>query len=72
MIGKTISHYKILEKIGGGGMGEVYKAEHMLLKRPCAIKLIKPGSEADSTALARFEREVRATAELTHWNTVEI
>jgi len=55
-----------------GGMGEVYKAEHVLLKRPCAIKLIKPGNGADAMALARFEREVRATAKLTHWNTVEI
>jgi serine/threonine-protein kinase len=53
-------------------MGEVYKAEHTLLKRPCAIKLIKPENEADAMALARFEREVRATAKLTHWNTVEI
>ena len=69
---RQFGQYRLLERLGAGGMGEVYKAEHVLLKRPCAIKLIKPRSAADSTALARFEREVRATAELTHWNTVEI
>ena len=69
---RQFGQYRLLERLGAGGMGEVYKAEHVLLKRPCAIKLIKPGSETDSTALARFEREVRATAELSHWNTVEI
>jgi serine/threonine-protein kinase len=64
--------YHLRERIGTGGMGEVYLAEHQLLKRPCAIKLIRPGSAADPRALARFEREVRATAQLSHWNTVEI
>ena len=53
-------------------MGEVYLAEHQLLKRPCALKLIRPGSAGDPRALARFEREVRATARLSHPNTVEI
>ena len=51
--------------VGAGGMGEVYKAEHVLLKRPCAIKLIKAASEADTTAIARFEKEVKTTAKLT-------
>jgi len=69
---RQFGQYRLKEKLGAGGMGEVYKAEHVLLKRPCAIKLIKPGSGADAMALARFEREVRATAKLTHWNTVEI
>jgi len=69
---KLFGQYRLKERIGAGGMGEVYQAEHVLLKRPCAIKLIKPGSEVDATALARFEREVQATARLTHWNTVEI
>ena len=69
---KQFGQYRLKEKLGAGGMGEVYKAEHVLLKRPCAIKLIKPDSETDLMALARFEREVRATAKLTHWNTVEI
>ena len=58
--------------IGSGGMGEVYLAEHQMMKRPCAIKLIRPGKAADPQALARFEREVRATAKLSHWNTIEI
>lgn len=53
-------------------MGDVYLAEHLLLKRPCAIKVIRADRAGDPTALARFEREVRATAKLTHWNTVEI
>ena len=53
-------------------MGEVYLAEHQMLKRPCAIKLIQPEQGRRSAALARFEREVRATAKLSHWNTVEI
>lgn len=69
---REFGQYRLKEKLGSGGMGEVYRAEHVLLKRPCAIKLIKPENETDATALARFEREVRATAELTHWNTVEI
>jgi serine/threonine-protein kinase len=53
-------------------MGEVYLAEHLLLKRPCAVKLIRPEKAGDPRALARFEREVRETARLTHWNTIEI
>jgi eukaryotic-like serine/threonine-protein kinase len=64
--------YVLKTKLGSGGMGEVYTAEHQLLKRPCAIKLIKPSKATDAAALARFEREVQATAKLTHWNTVEI
>ncbi|MFV1966210.1 MAG: serine/threonine-protein kinase [Pirellulaceae bacterium] len=69
---KQFGQYRLKEKLGAGGMGEVFEAEHVLLKRPCAIKLIKQGAGTDATALARFEREVRATAKLTHWNTVEI
>src|SRR5262249_8147993 len=60
------------EKIGGGGMGEVYLADHVLLRRPCAIKLIHPVRAGDPAALQRFEREVRATARLTHPNTVQV
>jgi serine/threonine-protein kinase len=55
-----------------GGMGEVYLAEHRLLKRPCVVKLIRPDKAGNPTNLARFQREVRATAKLSHWNTVEI
>ena len=53
-------------------MGHVYLAEHRLLKRPCAIKLIHPDRAGDAHTLARFEREVRMTAQLSHWNTIEI
>ncbi len=69
---RQFGQYRLLEKLGSGGMGEVFKAEHVLLKRPCAMKLIKPASEADATAIAHFEKEVKTTAKLTHWNTVEI
>lgn len=69
---RQLGQYLLRRRLGSGGMGEVYEAEHQLLKRPCAIKLIKPGTEINSQALARFEREVQATAQLTHWNTVEI
>jgi serine/threonine-protein kinase len=60
------------KRIGGGGMGEVYLADHVLLRRPCAIKLIRPERAGDPAMLQRFEREVRATATLTHPNTVQI
>lgn len=69
---RQFGQYRLMEKLGAGGMGEVYKAEHTLLKRPCAIKLIRAASESDASAIARFEKEVRTTARLTHWNTVEI
>jgi eukaryotic-like serine/threonine-protein kinase len=69
---KQIGQYRLKRKLGSGGMGEVYLAEHVLLKRPCAIKLIRPDKAGDPQALARFEQEVQATARLTHWNTVEI
>ena len=59
-------------KLGEGGMGEVYLAEHQLLKRPCALKLIKPEAGSDPIALARFEREVQSAARLSHPNTIEI
>lgn len=69
---RKFGQYRLQERLGAGGMGEVYRAEHELLKRACAIKLIRPGIDADPTAVERFEREVRATARLSHWNTVEI
>lgn len=69
---KQIGQYRLKRSLGSGGMGDVYLAEHVLLKRPCAIKLIKPEKAGDPEALARFEQEVQATARLTHWNTVEI
>jgi serine/threonine-protein kinase len=69
---KQIGQYRLKQPLGSGGMGDVFLAEHVLLKRPCAIKLIKPEKAGDPQALARFEQEVQATARLTHWNTVEI
>ena len=69
---RQLNQYKLGDKIGSGGMGEVYRAEHRMLKRPCAIKLIRPDRAADAAALARFEREVQATAKLSHPNTIEI
>jgi len=69
---RQFRQYRLKEKLGDGGMGEVYRAEHMLLKRPCVIKLIKEDKRTDATAIARFEREVQSTAKLTHWNSVEI
>ena len=69
---RQLGQYRLCRLIGSGGMGEVYLAEHQMMKRPVAIKLIRPGKAGDPQALARFEREVRATAKLSHWNTIEI
>ena len=69
---RQFGQYRLLEKIGSGGMGEVFKAEHVLLKRPCAMKLIRQEKNESSDALRRFEREVKASATLTHWNTIDI
>src|SRR5258705_4249939 len=67
-----LGQYRLTRRLGSGGMGEVYLAEHRLLKRPCAVKVIRPERAGDPRVLERFEREVRATARLTHPNTVEI
>jgi eukaryotic-like serine/threonine-protein kinase len=69
---RELSQYVLIRKLGSGGMGDVYLAEHSLLKRPCALKLVNAKLEQNPTALARFELEVRATARLSHWNTVEV
>src|SRR5262249_30329834 len=69
---RKLGQYRLQEQIGSGGMGEVYLAEHVLLRRPCAIKLIHPYQLEDPSALSRFEREVQAMATLTHWNNIEI
>jgi serine/threonine-protein kinase len=69
---RQFGQYKLKKLIGSGGMGEVYLAEHLLLKRPCAIKIIRPEKAGDPKVLARFEREVQATAKLSHWNSVDI
>ena len=69
---RQLGPYTLHELIGSGGMGDVYLAEHQLLKRKCAIKLIKRDKASDRRMLARFEREVKSTAQLTHWNTVQV
>ncbi len=69
---ENLGPYRLLRLIGSGGMGEVYLAEHELLKRRCAVKLIRSDKAANRKMLARFEREVKATAQLTHWNTVQV
>jgi eukaryotic-like serine/threonine-protein kinase len=68
---RELGQYRLTRRLGVGGMGEVYLAEHTLLRRPCAVKLIRAGV-GEEKQIARFEREVQATAGLTHPNTVEI
>jgi eukaryotic-like serine/threonine-protein kinase len=69
---RKLGQYQLKRLLGVGGMGEVYLAEHLLLRRPCAIKLIRIDRAADVESLLRFEREVQATATLTHPNTVQV
>ncbi len=69
---KQLGAYTLKKKLGEGGMGEVWLAEHRLLKRPCAMKFIRAELAANPDTARRFEREVRAVTALTHFNTVRI
>lgn len=69
---KQLGAYTLRKKLGEGGMGEVWLAEHRLLKRPCAMKFVRAELASEPATAARFEREVRAVTALTHFNTVRI
>jgi len=72
LVGHNLGNYRIVSRLGRGGMGEVYRAVHILLNRPAAIKVLHADQAVDSTFQARFLREARAAAALSHPNIVEV
>ena len=68
MIGETASHYRVLERLGAGGMGDVYLAQDLRLHRPVALKMLKPEAHQDEAARARLLQEARAASALNHPN----
>ncbi len=69
---RTLGRYKLKKRIGAGGMGEIWLAHHHALRRDVAVKILHPENTSDERAIARFEREVRATSELMHPNTIRV
>src|SRR5262247_2962041 len=72
MIGETISHYRIIKRLGSGGMGEVYQAEDTRLRRPVALKMMLDNGDQNAQARMRFLREAQASSALNHPNIVTI
>src|ERR1700741_5328450 len=68
LIGRTVSHYRIIEKIGAGGMGEVYRAHDVQLERDVALKFLPSGTLTDESARKQFRKEALALAKLNHPN----